>query len=201
MSDDAEESPLEGVDNPLGIRNDQELGELLRELVSQDCPRVFALCEVAEGWRHAALRAWGLAFADSAVLYLLGERALGLFESPEHARDVYGVAGDFRVVWPDYGPMLDMTTFAGDCPTEDTDDDRAVSGAVAGGTSDVMLGILLLKTQLSIVNAVVPLVDTGVSPSREDDAFRDFQLRQLAAQLRGVAGTIDTHVDGHDGGG
>lgn len=97
-----------GPENPLGIPNDEALHDLLRYFVTQDAPRVFALCELAAGWRKATVRAWGLAFPTGAVLYLPDDRSLGCFESAEHAHKTYSQLGDIRLIWPDYVPMREM---------------------------------------------------------------------------------------------
>lgn len=96
------------LENPLGIQNEDDLNNLLRYFVTQDAPRVFALCEVASGWRGAVVRAWGISFPNNAVVFLPGERALGCFESAEHAQQIYGNLGDIRLVWPDYAPLREM---------------------------------------------------------------------------------------------
>ena len=98
----------DGAGNPLRIPDERTLLELLRYFTTQDAPRVFALCAVAEGWRQAEVAAWGMSFADQAILYLPGERSVGFFSSAEQAAQLFGMGRDIRLVWPDFVPLREM---------------------------------------------------------------------------------------------
>jgi hypothetical protein len=98
----------QGSENPLKIPDEQTLEDLLRHLATQDAPRAFALCEVAPGWRKAAITAWGLSFPDNAVLFMPGERSIGFFSSAERAADTFGRGRDLRLIWPDFVPLREM---------------------------------------------------------------------------------------------
>jgi hypothetical protein len=100
----------DGPENPLRIPDEQALEDLLRHFATQDSPRVFALCAVAKGWRRAEVAAWGMSFADQAVLYLPGERSIGFFSSAQQAADLFGMGRDIRLIWPDFVPLREMIT-------------------------------------------------------------------------------------------
>jgi hypothetical protein len=100
----------DGPANPLRIPDERALDELLRYFATKDSPRIFALCAVAKGWRRAEVAAWGMSFADQAVLYLPGERSIGFFSSAQHAADLFGMGRDVRLVWPDFVPLREMIT-------------------------------------------------------------------------------------------
>ena len=98
----------DGPENPLRIPDERALDDLLRHFVTQDAPRVFALCEVATGWRRAEVAAWGMSFPDQAVVYLPGERSVGFFGSAQQAATVFGMGRDVRLVWPDMVPLREL---------------------------------------------------------------------------------------------
>ena len=98
----------DGPDNPLRIPDERTLDDLLRHFATRDAPRVFALCAVAKGWRRAEVAAWGMSFADQAVLYLPGERSIGYFSSAQQAAELFGMGRDIRLIWPDFVPLREM---------------------------------------------------------------------------------------------
>ncbi|RZS39095.1 hypothetical protein EV193_104306 [Herbihabitans rhizosphaerae] len=95
----------DGEDNPLGIPDEETLEDLLRLLSTRDAPRVFALCEVAPGWRQAGIYAWGMSFPDRALLWGTSERFTGSFNSAESALARLGYGRDLRLIWPDFVPL------------------------------------------------------------------------------------------------
>jgi hypothetical protein len=101
---DSEDGPA----NPLRIPDERVLDDLLRHFATRDAPRVFALCAVAKGWRRAEVAAWGMSFADQAVLYLPGERSIGYFSSAQQAAELFGMGRDIRLIWPDFVPLREM---------------------------------------------------------------------------------------------
>ncbi|HEX3791177.1 MAG TPA: hypothetical protein VHW44_25170 [Pseudonocardiaceae bacterium] len=107
MADD-ETTPPE-PENPLAIPDEHTLDDLLRYFATQDAPRVFTLCRITPGLRGATVLAWGMSFADSAVLYLPGEKSVGFFDSADSAHALYRRLGDVRLVWPDYVPVRELT--------------------------------------------------------------------------------------------
>lgn len=100
--------PDDERDNPLDIPNDQALAALLHHHASREAPRLFALCEVARGWRAARVAAWGMMFAGQAVVYLPGERTVGVCASPQRAAELFARGRDVHLVWPDPVPVRDM---------------------------------------------------------------------------------------------
>lgn len=101
----------DGQRNPLHIPDERTLDALLRHFATREAPRVFALCEVAQGWRNAHVAAWGMSFADLAVVYSLAERTIGVFTSAQRAAELFGVGRHIRLVWPDYVPVRETVTF------------------------------------------------------------------------------------------
>jgi hypothetical protein len=95
----------DGPANPLGIPDEQTLDALLRCHAIAEMPRLFALCEVASEWRSARALAWGMSFADQAVVYSLTERTLGVFTNAQRAADLFGCGRHVRLVWPDAPPV------------------------------------------------------------------------------------------------
>jgi hypothetical protein len=91
--------------NPLGIPDDKTLDALLRCYATQEMPRLFALCEVAKEWRSARAVAWGMSFADQAVVYSLTERTIGVFTSARRAAELFAGGRDVRLIWPDVPPL------------------------------------------------------------------------------------------------
>jgi hypothetical protein len=100
----------DGPENPLRIPDERTLEDLLRHFATQDSPRLFALCAVAKGWRRAEITAWGMSFADQAVVYLPGERSVGFFTNAQRAAEMFGMGRDVRLIWPDFVPLREMTT-------------------------------------------------------------------------------------------
>lgn len=98
-SDTAEYGPME-----YGPISEAELAEFMAEITVEHGPRRFALFGVADDREDAAALAWGLAFDDACMLYLLyGHRSLlhvdGSAETA--ARRAFGTAHDVRIHWID----------------------------------------------------------------------------------------------------
>lgn len=106
--EDEPDADVDQTENPLRLPDDESLDALLRHFATRDAPRIFALCEVAAGWRAARVAAWGMSFTGQAVVFLPGERTVGVFTDAQRAVERFGAGRDIRLIWPDFVPLREM---------------------------------------------------------------------------------------------
>ena len=101
-TDPADEGGSEHDLAPIGT--EEEFATLLSEIVAEERPRLFSLCEEygdrVDGW----ILAWGLAFADRADVVGADRGMSGTFRSPESALRLLSRRRKLRLLWCDSGP-------------------------------------------------------------------------------------------------
>ncbi|CRK59617.1 hypothetical protein [Alloactinosynnema sp. L-07] len=65
-----------------------------------DTPRRFAIVEDFEDGRESMVVGWGCEFTDRADFVSEDGRMLMTSSSAESTRDLLGITGDMRLVWP-----------------------------------------------------------------------------------------------------
>ena len=101
-TDPADDGESEQDLAPIGT--EEEFATLLSEIVAEERPRLFSLCEEygdrVDGW----ILAWGLAFADRADVVGVDRGMSGTFQSPESALRLLSRRRKLRLLWCDSGP-------------------------------------------------------------------------------------------------
>jgi len=101
-TDPADDGESEQDLAPIGT--EEEFAALLSEIVAEERPRLFSLCEEygdrVDGW----ILAWGLAFADRADVVGADRGMSGTFRSPESALRLLSRRRKLRLLWCDSGP-------------------------------------------------------------------------------------------------
>jgi hypothetical protein len=100
---------------PLGSEEEfteEEFAALLSEIVAEDKPRLFSLCEEYGDRVDGRVLAWGMAFADRANVVGVDGRMSGTFQSPESALRLLSRRRKLRLLWCDSQPPEQDTVSA-----------------------------------------------------------------------------------------